>query len=46
LARSLDELEVGATTAQLSLADCRRLYPIVRQASTSTAREMVWWKKD
>ena len=36
-----DELEVGAMTARLSLPDCRRLYPLVRRASTSTAREMV-----
>ncbi len=36
-----DELEVGATTARLSLSDCRRLYPLVRRASTAVAREMV-----
>ena len=36
-----DELEVGAMTARLSLADCRRLYPPIRLASTITAREMV-----
>ena len=36
-----DELEVGAMTALLSLTDCRRLYPPIRRASTSTAREMV-----
>lgn len=36
-----DELEVGAMTARLSLTDCRRLYPPIRRASTSTAREMV-----
>ena len=36
-----DELEVGATTARLSLADCRRLYPPIRRAKTATAREMV-----
>jgi hypothetical protein len=28
-------------TARLSLTDCRRLYPPIRRASTSTAREMV-----
>jgi hypothetical protein len=36
-----DELDVGATTARLSLADCRRLHPLIRQASTATSREMV-----
>ena len=36
-----DELEVGAITARLSMADCRRLYPPIRRASTTTAREMV-----
>lgn len=36
-----DELEVGAITARLSFADCRRLYPYLRQVSTATAREMV-----
>lgn len=36
-----DELEVGAITARLSLADCCRLYPYIRQVSTKTAREMV-----
>lgn len=35
-----DELEVGAMTALLSLTDCRRLYPSICRASTSTAREM------
>ncbi|MBR9986707.1 MAG: hypothetical protein KFF68_12430 [Desulfosarcina sp.] len=36
-----DELEVGAVTARLTLTDCRRLYPPIRRASTTTAREMV-----
>ncbi len=36
-----DELEVSAMTAHLSMGDCRRLYPAIRRASTSTAREMV-----
>mgnify|MGYP000441084064 CR=1 FL=1 len=36
-----DELEVGATTARLLLSDCRRLYPLIRRASTAVAREMV-----
>lgn len=36
-----DELEVGAMTARLSMVDCHRLYPPIRQASTTTAREMV-----
>jgi hypothetical protein len=36
-----DELEVGAVTARLSMADCRRLYPPIRRASTTTARAMV-----
>jgi hypothetical protein len=36
-----DELEVGATAAHLSLADCRRLYPLIQRASTATSREMV-----
>lgn len=36
-----DELEVGATTARLSLADCRRLYPPIRRASTAAARDRV-----
>lgn len=36
-----DELEVGAICTHLSLADCRRLYPMLRRASTATAREMV-----
>ncbi|MCJ8501553.1 hypothetical protein [Desulfatitalea alkaliphila] len=36
-----DELEVGSVTDQLSLDDCRRLYPLVRRASTPTSREIV-----
>jgi hypothetical protein len=36
-----DELEVGAVTACLSMVDCQRLYPPIRRASTTTAREMV-----
>lgn len=36
-----DELEVGAVTAQLSLADCHHLYPPIHRASTTTARGMV-----
>lgn len=36
-----DELEVDATVRQLSLADCRRLFPLVRRASTDIARDMV-----
>ncbi len=36
-----DELEVGAVTARLTLTDCRRLVPLIRRASTTTAREMV-----
>ncbi len=36
-----DELEVSAMTARLTLADCGRLYPPIRRASTTTAREMV-----
>ncbi len=36
-----DELEVGAVTARLSMVDCHRLYPPIRRASTTTAREIV-----
>ncbi len=36
-----DELEVAAVTARLTLTDCRRLYPPMRRASTTTAREMM-----
>jgi hypothetical protein len=36
-----DELEVGSVTDQLSLDDCRRLYPWVRRASTTESREIV-----
>jgi len=36
-----DELEVGSVTDQLSLDDCRRLYPRVRRASTTDSREIV-----
>ncbi len=38
---SRDELEVGSVTDQLSLDDCRRLYPRVRRASTTKSREIV-----
>ncbi len=36
-----DELEVGSVTDQLSLDDCRRLYTLVRRASTADSREIV-----
>ena len=36
-----DELEVGAMTARLTLTDCRRIYPPIRRASTTKARDMV-----
>lgn len=36
-----DELEVGSAIDQLSLDDCRRLYPRVRRASTTASREIV-----
>jgi hypothetical protein len=36
-----DELVVGNVTDQLSLEDCRRLYPLVRQASTTDSRQIV-----
>ncbi|RLC07336.1 MAG: NTPase, partial [Deltaproteobacteria bacterium] len=36
-----DELESAATVRRLSMADCRRLFPLIRRASTETAREVV-----
>jgi hypothetical protein len=36
-----DELEVGSVTDQLSLDDCRLLYPLVRRASTTDSRKIV-----
>ncbi len=36
-----DELNVGMLTDQLSLDDCRRLYPLVRRSSTAASREVV-----
>jgi hypothetical protein len=36
-----DELAVGSVTDQLSLDDCRYLYPWVRRASTTESREIV-----
>ena len=36
-----DELEVGSVTDQLSLDDCRRLYPLVRRASTTDSRKII-----
>jgi hypothetical protein len=36
-----DELEIAATVRNLSMADCRRLFPLIRRASTDTARDMV-----
>jgi hypothetical protein len=36
-----DELEVGAVTDRLSMADCRVLYPRLRKASTEKARRLV-----
>ncbi|MGA6926860.1 MAG: hypothetical protein WBY88_14325 [Desulfosarcina sp.] len=36
-----DELSVGSATDQLSLDDCRRLYPRVRRASITASREIV-----
>jgi hypothetical protein len=36
-----DEWQVGATVARLSLEECRRLYPRIRQVSTATARARV-----
>ena len=36
-----DELQVSAMTARLSMVDCHRLYPPIRRASTTTAREIV-----
>lgn len=34
-----DEMEVNIVANRLSLEDCRRLYPLIRRASTSA-----WWK--
>ena len=36
-----DELAVGIATDQLSLDDCRHLYPPVRRASTADSRKIV-----
>jgi hypothetical protein len=36
-----DALAVGGVSARLSLADCRRLYPMIRHASTTTSRRIV-----
>jgi len=36
-----DELEIGAITDRLSMADCRVLYPRLRNASTEKARWLV-----
>ncbi|WP_373500618.1 hypothetical protein [Desulfococcus sp.] len=36
-----DELETDAVVRRLDMADCRRLYPVIRRAATATAREMV-----
>ena len=36
-----DEIEIGSVTDQLSLDDCRRLYTLVRRASTTDSREIV-----
>jgi hypothetical protein len=36
-----DELAVGGVTDRLSLDDCRRLYPLLRRASTEASREIV-----
>ena len=36
-----DELETAATVRNLSLEDCRRLFPVMRRASTDKAREVV-----
>ena len=36
-----DELEVDATVRHLSLADCSRLFPLVRRAPTDIARDVV-----
>ena len=36
-----DELRTAAIVRQLTIADCRRLFPFVRRATTESAREMV-----
>lgn len=36
-----DELEVGALTRALSMADCHQLFGLIRKKSTQDAREMV-----
>ncbi len=36
-----DELETAEAVRNLSLEDCRRLFPSIRRASTETARDMV-----
>ena len=36
-----DEMEVGMVACRLSLNDCRRLYPLVRRASTAASRKIV-----
>jgi hypothetical protein len=36
-----DELQTGRIAARLSLADCRRLFPLIHRAPTETARKMV-----
>ena len=36
-----DELECIRITKQLSVADCRRLFPLVRRAKSSEAREII-----
>ena len=36
-----DELHTAAIVRQLTIADCRRLFPFVRRATTESAREMV-----
>jgi hypothetical protein len=35
-----DELDCIRITKQLSMADCRRLFPLVRRASSSEARKI------
>ena len=36
-----DELQTGAVVRQLSMEDCRRLFPVIRRATTAIAREVV-----
>lgn len=36
-----NELEVGATVRLLSMADCARLFPVIRRVPTKTAQDMV-----